>query len=294
MSRSSRNQKRQIQTNPAWAEDVIQRYCNQIGRVARKHNLPLPLFDGPCEIDPRSELGEGVYGVVYETDSLDCVFKLTTDSSEAHFIATAIKLRKERGVDPAGIVDYRAVFALPEKHDGSEIFITWREKAVSVGLPENVAKSDHSMIKFIEAMAAFYEASEGDPNRHDPGAFWLAVEQQENTSEKEYWHWLKERVALANKMIDGKGLLSKSEMANRLFFAYVAAEVMEESGVDGKHVGHALRTYFENGVLISDLHANNVGLVERHGKRKWVLTDCGHCLIIDEMLRDVGIPMLKE
>lgn len=283
---------RKTQTNPPWAENLVHKYCDEIARVARKHDLPLPLFDGPCEIDPRSELGSGIYGVVYLTDDLGCVFKATTDSSEAHFIATAIKLRKERGIDPAGIVDYRAVFALPEKHGGEEIFITWREKAVSVGLPESVAKSDRSMLKFIQAMAAFYEASEGNPP-HDAGAFWLAVEQQQHTSEQAYWNWLKERVALANRMIDGKEGLSKSEMANRLYYAYVAAEEMEKSGPDGRHVGQALRIFQENGLLICDLHANNVGVVERDGKRKWVLTDCGHSLCLSEDLRDIGIPILK-
>ncbi len=287
---------RKTRSNPIWAENLISKYCDEITRVARKRHLPLPLFDGPCEIDPRSELGSGIYGVVYLTDDLGCVFKATTDSSEAHFIATAIKLRKERGIDPAGIVDYRAVFALPEKeeHQGEKIFITWREKAVSVGLPESVAKNDKSMLGFIREMAAFYEASEGDPNKNDPGAFWLAVEQQQSTSEKEYWGWLKERVALANRMIDGREGLSKSEMANRLFYAYIAAEEMEKSGPDGRHVGECLRVFQENGVLISDMHANNVGQVRRDNKTLWCITDAGHCCVLHENLRDVGIPMLKE
>ena len=289
------SRKRKTKVNPQWVQSLIQQYCDQIHYAAKKYNLPLPLLDGQCVIDPRSELGEGSYGVVYETDSFDCVFKATTDSSEAHFIQTAINLRKDKGVDPEGIVDYRAVFALPReaKHDGLEVFVLWREQAVSVGLPETVAKADRSMIKFIEAMAAYYDATEGDPDKNDAGAFWLAVQQQGEVSLTTYWAWLKERVALANRMIDGTEGVSQSEMANRLFRAYVAAEQMEESGPDGRHVGRALLDYFRSGLLICDLHADNVGIVRRKGKEFWCLSDPGHVMALDEKIRDVAIPTLR-
>ncbi len=272
---------RRTQANPQWVESV-----------ADKHNLPLPILDGECEIDPYSELGSGLYGVVYNTDSRDCVFKATTDATEAHFIQSAINLRKDYGVDPEGIVDYRAVFAVGgEKHKGDRIFITWRERALSVGLPESVARSNASMLKFVDAMGEYYAATEGDEG--DPGAFWLAVAQQQRSGQKAYWSWLNERVALANEMIDGRVEPSGSTMATKLFQAHVAAGNIAASGKDGRHIGDSLLEYFASGLLICDLHANNVGVVERDGKRIWVLTDCGHCLATAEDVRDVAIPTLR-
>ncbi len=281
--------RRNVKQNPEWSSVIVHRFCDPLKRAARKHNLPVPILDENCEIESRSELGEGVYGVVWTTESADCVFKLSTDASEAHFIQTAIDLRKKGVADPPGIVDYRAVFMLPAEHDGLDVFAIWREQATHVGLPCEIKKSDKEMYAFATLLDKFYRASDL--------AFALAFSEQKNYPEgiAKYFDWVDERVALANDIIDGKKVEYESTFAKALAKCYSLAIEIEESGESGKYVGNALRTYFEHGMLLCDVHANNVGWVDR-GKCKEIIvvTDPGHAMTLDRSLQDVEIPLLKE
>ncbi len=281
--------RRKVKSNPAWTDAILFDFCDSIKRAAKKHNLPQPILDSDCKIEDRSELGEGVYGVVWTTEAADCAFKLSTDSSEAHFIQTAIDLRRKGIADPAGIVDYRAVFALPVQHDDLDVFAIWREQATHVGLPCEIPKSDKEMISFVNLLDKFYNTSDT--------VFALAfAEQTEYSDMNQYFAWIKERVDLANILIDGGKLPYDSTFAKLLARCYKLAIEIEESGEPGRHIGHALRTYFENGILLCDVHGNNVGTVDRTGRcrESWVLTDPGHALILSKHISDTKIEMLKE
>ncbi len=280
---------RRTKSNPEWADDILHRFCDSIKRAAKKHNLPSPILDSECRIEDRSELGEGVYGVVWSTEASDCAFKLSTDSSEAHFIQTAINLRKKGIADPPGIVDYRAIFSLPVKHDGLNVFAIWREQATHVGLPCKINDSDTEMIDFVSTLEKFYGSSDL--------AFTLAfAEQKERKGDmKGYFDWMEERVRLANQIIDGHKPDAESTFAKLLARCYKLAIKIEESGDAGRNVGNALRVYFEHGILLCDVHGDNVGVVDRSTcTQSWVISDPGHSLILTKSLYDVEIPMLKE
>ncbi len=281
---------RQTKQNPDWSDAILHRFCDPILHVAKKHNLPAPLLNEECKIEDRSELGEGAYGVVWTTEDASVAFKLSTDSTEAHFIQTAINMRKKGIADPAGIVDYRAIFLLPSvKHLGGEVFAIWREQATRVGLPCDVAKSDKEMIDFISLMQKFYSTSDA--------AFALAFAEQRahDGDMNAYFDWIEERVDIANDIIDGKDPKHESPFSKLLAQCYRLAIRIEDSGEPGRHVGEALLTYFENGLLLCDIHGDNLGLLDRGKCRDlWAITDPGHSLLLDRNLVDVDIATLKE
>jgi len=74
------------------------------------------------------EYGCGSYGCVMPTSEPGLVMKLTSDVSEAWFIARA------REIDYiGGIVEYKKIFALPTKHKGRPLFVLWRTEARYIG-----------------------------------------------------------------------------------------------------------------------------------------------------------------
>lgn len=282
---------RQVKSNPvdvAAFSQIVHRFCDPIKRAAKKYDLPLPILDQECEIEKNSSLGQGEYGAVWTTEDSTVAFKLSTDASEAHFIQTAINLRKKGVADPAGIVDYRAVFRLPVKHQGWEVFAIWREQATHVGLPCEIPESDKEMIAFATLLDKFYTATDL--------AFELAFkEQREYDSTDEYFDWIEERVEIANEIIDGVKPRYDSVFSKLLARCYRLAVQIEDSGAAGQDVGEALLTYFEQGILLCDIHSNNVGIVDRGKCREqFVVTDPGHSLILSRLLVDTEIRVLKE
>ncbi len=273
-----------IKSNPEWTDELTEQFCDTIKRCALKHSLPMPDLSRNCRIPDSDFLGEGVYGAVYTTDSPDCVFKLTTDSSEAHFAATAIKLRREKGVDPHGVVDTRAVFAIPAKHDGFDVFLLWREYAEETGLPEKSKSCE--MRRFMDMLTAFYVASDE--------AFRIAFDEQR--SNPDYFKWLHDRVQLSNAILSGKKPKYSSKFSELVVDCYELADELMSAGSKSFYVGEALRMYLENGILLCDVHANNVGLVKRGdcGSTIWCLVDTGHALILKKTLSEISIPILKS
>jgi hypothetical protein len=55
-------------------------------------------------------------------------------------------------------------------------------------------------------------------------------------------------------------------------------------------IGSALRYYLEQGLLLADVHANNVGKVERTSG--WVITDPGHAVPLEQRWAVVNVPGL--
>jgi hypothetical protein len=76
------------------------------------------------------------------------------------------------------------------------------------------------------------------------------------------------------------------------------AEIMEHTA-ESDQIGEALSFYIEHGILLADVHANNVGVVTRppddeyddwHGTN--VITDPGHMVPLDTKWLEVGVPKL--
>lgn len=269
------------------AAAIAKKLCAEIIATAKKHNLPVPDFESECQLG--EVLGCGTYGCALETADDDCVFKLTTDSTEAHFAAVAIKLRQEK-VDPAGMVDLRAVFATGLQYEGYNVFVIWRERAVEVGLGSAIARDFNAcnMDKF-RAMV---------DNLWDTGnkLFQIAVTEQvkRGASTAGYWTWMRERVDVAAALLRGETVTGNSQFAYLLAKCAAISQEIERASGESRAVGHALVSYLENGIVLTDIHQDNIGVVERKAKcPKWVVVDPGHALVVKEEYSRITIPLLK-
>lgn len=114
-------------------QKVYKKNCAGFREFAKTANLPFPTFsEDSCQL--LSEYGCGHYGCVYPTSNPDTVFKLTTDVSEAHFIACLKELEAEQNFDFDGLVKYNALVGVPNaKIRGKNVFALWRQEAYFVG-----------------------------------------------------------------------------------------------------------------------------------------------------------------
>jgi hypothetical protein len=85
------------------------------------------------------------------------------------------------------------------------------------------------------------------------------------------------------------GLTGARRIAVALRACDLIAELMQNT--DGCDlIGSALRYYLGEGILLADVHANNVGKVARTSG--WVITDPGHAVGLEERWRNVSVPEL--
>ncbi len=276
---------RRTRSNPAWSDQIAHKNCDAIQAACKEFKLPEPILTEKCKIE--GELGFGEYGAVYSTVDPSVVVKITSDESEAHMIALAISMREVDGIDPKGLVRYDAIFALPNKRDGSQTYILWRESAKSIGL--FASESSSCEIKdFEDHLIQYY--------KHADEAFFMSAAAAKNMDVEEYWAWMKSVVDAANSILDGKTRdipFVVPKFSRYLAKAYAACEKMEEN-TKSFWVGECLRTLMKAGLLVGDAHLNNVGVVERGrcGGSLYVLTDPGHTAPLRRKLSQVEIPMI--
>lgn len=254
--------------NPPWSNRVVERFCSQIKKAVEKHDLPLPIIDEHCII--QSELGAGEYGAVVSTNKSDCVLKITSDETEAHFVATIMGWKKKF----PGLVKYTAAFAVPATHKGNNVFLIWREKVEKVGLPETFSAEQKDLYAFTKSLIRAYKESDA--------AFRIATRELDIRQDESYWDWLDERV----EMFD-RGSPTRPLAARLLSFRAECAKMAETKS--GELVGNAMGQLLHDGIILCDIHANNVGLCDRG----WVITDPGHALVLKRSLVDVNLPLLK-
>ncbi len=305
-------------SNPGWDRKIFEKYCGRLTQFTERYKLPMPAVEREgrlipgCDLDP--ELGVGHYGVVYATEEKGIVFKTTTDETEAYFVAEAIKLRETGKADPDGIVKYYAIRALPEKHKGRNVYILWREEAVSVGLPVYPGATGYdrrSMTEFQRFLMAFKNCA------HEAKA--IAQKKRKDLSEG-YWDWVKRRLSddILNKMSDqyseiehvreydpygvklSTNLMRRYKGQPDLRFSWLV-ECCEQLAYElinanqyATLIGGALKEYLEAGLLLADVHANNVGEVERDGYTGtiFVITDPGHVIGFRKSLFQIGVEIL--
>ncbi len=299
--------------NPPWVTKVVHNHCDAIRAEAERLSLPMPKIEGKCKII--GELGSGHYGTVYQTDTPGIVFKVSSDETEAHFVATAIKLREAKHVDPEGIVEYFAIRALPEKYRGRNVFILWREEAVSVGIDYNVYAKDYESVskrKFIQLLMRFKYCS------HE--AKIIADNIVKKGDAESYWSWIQSSTQEAtlermseeyNELAFGeKSRPQDDSFVNILINRYkgdpkrrfswlvecchqISMEMINENQYSYL-VGGALGDYLEAGLLLADVHGNNVGVVDRPDhSNAVVITDPGHLCVLKRSLSSPEVKVLR-
>jgi hypothetical protein len=243
------------------------------------------------------EFGCGHYGCVMPTNTDGLVFKITTDVSEAAFVARALTL------DPTtGIVEYKKILSTDLQHRGRPMFVLWRSEAFSVGdwqySMTHLDDSNKQYVLRVEREANnllrnfldwgrivrqymyphFRDLQKNyGPERDDPPH--VRVEQEKQLLEERQklltraWAAY-ERMEPVTEYRQGfstyvKGL-DRVGMALRTCL-YTAQEMSGNPSL--YRVGEALQHYLEEGILLADVHGKNIGL---DAEDEAVISDPGH------------------
>lgn len=250
---------------------------------------------------PRKRLvdvfGCGHYGCVMPTHQAGVVCKVSSDPSEAEFVKWAVRL----GDWPTGIVRYHAIVELPGAFKGRPVSVIWREEAIDVGAatPIRDPGAARDFAQYHEAYrnaASFVRAASTKPT-------WPARLAQARSELALRWAWSQvvweDGLFPRNLPSDHPG--RRQDLAGRPYFMRYAtahrlaaalhicrnAFQMMANTNHATEVGAALDFYLEHGVLLADVHLNNIGTVVRdegYGpERIVVITDPGHAVFVGEV-----------
>jgi hypothetical protein len=262
--------------NPAWVDDALELNWESMKNAVGQRWMPVAHggaaaahasgFEGMVY----REYGSGNYGTVFPTRDPGVVLKITRDATEANLVAyTVDNVRRElRGRMPEGLVRYYRIMQL--KTNVVPIYAIWREAALSTG---------REALKQLEQM-------------HDHG---LPCNESGIVPE-----WLHEYRIRADYIRKYQGspteLYERSEYWKRWTGAVFRVPEGQEAafalaGLPGiietiskipclKAVGQTFSFYLKRGVVLADVHINNVGLVKRARKTLLVITDPGHAVFL--------------
>lgn len=276
---------RRTRSNPDWSDAIAKKNCAAIQKACKDFDLPPPLLDDGCRIE--GELGAGLYGAVYKTESKDVVFKISSDPSEAHLIAILIALRQKGEYDSTGIVRFDAIFALNERYIDNSTFVIWREAAQSTEL--RVFDSSTCEIKeFAKNIIAYKSVADE--------VFSIALSAAKSMPLNDYWAWMKDGVDAANEILDGNKMdipLIVPKFIRYLAKSYELADKMERN-TKSFFVGNALKTLLRSGLLIGDTHVGNIGVVSmgKCGQGVFKIFDVGHACVLRKKYSEIEIPVL--
>lgn len=272
------------QPNPPWANRVI------------KDNWDTLVANVPAELLPtrqqlaKAELGAGHYGVVYETLSQDVVLKITTDITEAKFVAKAIDLAKKDDW-PVGIVKYHGIVPLVGNHRKRPVFALWRESADDVG---ELCGYGH----LAYGRPRNWEDKDMNETYHELNRFrkWAdllrnsvkRLAEKQGKTHAEVLGYLSKQVppyldSLGN---DPKHFFAppwlKGEKAAITYYDLCRQQllIMENTNAILQPMATAMSYYFDENILLADVHCNNTGRVIRkdYGDTVIAITDPGHAI----------------
>lgn len=302
-----------MEPNPPWVDRVLNKHFDALVDKVGIDMMPHPdaLTVGKTKQRYGSaELGCGHYGCVFETAAPGWVFKITSDPTEAQFITSAMSLPP--GDMPEGIVRYKGVWSLGEWYKNRPVYALVREEAEYVGgLTTEVsiyrsrndqedrqtalkAKSVLAHLSWFKEWAAL--ARKKIQVATDMSRMLAAVKSHEEWAfDKVDWSRIVELIPKEYRPTSSIPPYIKGPQAAAYAIraARIVAEDMENEDV-GYLVGGALGYYLDQGILLADVHGNNVGQVEREDYTKpiWVITDPGHAVALEERWLDVRVPEL--
>jgi hypothetical protein len=275
------------------------------------------------------ELGCGHYGCVLQlTDAPDIVLKLTTDVSEVAFIEAALSLE----YFPPGIVEYFEVLRVDMTYRKRPIYAVWRQEAESVGIPrifemgfKNLVGDPNEGIEveWRDTPIFHHEYREMQQMINELMAFkWCAkhvrkvlknaanpLRTLQEARKLEGWAWKRRTVDFS--LSDGvysptnlEGFMRHLKGPYRLAASLLAceniAQFMHTSSRFGSTIGDAFEFYLDKGILLADVHTNNVGVIEyrdEYADRRsttWAITDPGHAVFLTTKYGENNFPFPKR
>jgi hypothetical protein len=315
-----------LASNPPWVSRVLRSNWNDLVAVVGVDAMPRPAMPGSVGdgFEPE-EYGTGHYGTVMPTNTPGVVCKVTSDPAEAIFVACALSL----GRFPDGIVHYERIVAVEESHKRRPVFVLWRQEANDVGFLADLpgqrpwqrgdgertsrGSQDWELREAREAAALIDNTRTAaglarDALKRSPGlyekskkleswAYDLAGEHVDLMDKEAPFRWDRLQVvkSVANAISRQRG---PHRVALALRFFEMGAEMMEHNSPTLTYVGRALDFYLENGLLLADVHLNNIGKIvvgmDDDVEEHVAITDPGHAVLLDERYASVSIPTARE
>jgi hypothetical protein len=228
------------------------------------------------------EYGCGHYGCVLPTHEPGLVIKLTSDISEARFVARAMELEPT-----PGIVEYKKIFGLETSHKGRPLFVLWRTEASSVGKwdfirthgADVVPGSDQAAwVKHVEREASqqlggFLSWAKAAQGYLKPKLISSVADRQKLLTRT--WQLYEHSEPAPNLPLSVSARLKGMDRVGMVLRTclYIAQEMTSNESL--YKVGEALQHYLEEGILLADVHGNNIGL---DADNIPIITDPGHAV----------------
>lgn len=262
-------------SNPPWADSILKAAYPAIQAAAPKSALPIPeeridQSSGRKKIGWR-EYGTGHYGTVYPTNSPGLVMKLTSDPTEAAFVAAYLSLPARNRSN--GIVNYHAVYRVPGVLKSKRpVFVIWRDEAVHVG---------------IDALERWVHSSNNVPYHERSLRHVAKYLNDAKTAANKIRTLLKKSVTTAS------GARRRELLIERFTDEFTMATSEMQNEPLGNYVGEAMSMLLDQGLLLADVHTGNIGMptgdVEEQIGETCIITDPGHAVALDDRFAGVTI-----
>lgn len=264
------------------------------------------------------EYGCGHYGCVMPTNTPGLVMKLTTDRTEAAFVAAYLSM--PRNQRPVGVIPYHRLLAIRwESRLNRPVFALWRDEAQHLGAEgirawinakprkderdyyhNSLRKVMHLIGNCLDAGRSVRGIAERASKRvkdrivTKPDGGWEVVREKTNLKA-----FMAEAVGLMDTAWEGGGPHQGRNLALRAaWFLTVFKQNADEMQGEpmGSALGRGLGESFDAGLLLCDVHLNNIGmptgeLANEIGMTP-IITDPGHALALDDRYSGVQIEEL--
>jgi len=279
-----------------WIDRLFQQFVERITRV-NPDAAPLLMPTKKLRV---MEYGCGHYGCALPTTDPEVVIKITTDPTEAAFAVIARKL----GDQPEGVVRYHHAYAVDFKLRGKPAFVLWRQTAYRVSALEvfNAGRDSYQREK-LQALIDNLTQYRGIAIQVRGVMVALAATTLRATTRWSYLAQVEARAEEAEELIETIEESSRLEHIPRGTLRTAAEfrvlRLLEEemSNTAGSDlIGDALAYYRERGLLLADVHANNVGHRAETDSPLGgiIITDPGHAVALVEKWASVEIPDLPQ
>jgi len=282
-----------------WVDKALAKVLDRIESEVSPEWAPVPILNAPRGRKSFEEYGCGHYGCVMPTRTPGVVLKVTSDPSEAWFVAHVLRGQQD---ETEGLVRYFDVRTLPaEERRGRPVYAIWRSEAHEIG---RLRRHAHT--------SSFTVDPKDDALSDGVRRLWtieaagraLRARYQRAKSPEEWFAALAEAADYEDQAVranydsmgvyDGRLELARGPL--RLALALTGFRIYSEqlSQEDGLYrVGDALHTYFERGFVLADVHRNNIGKpLDDDGWNAWIITDPGHAVPLRPDLLRVEIKEL--
>ncbi len=249
------------------------------------------------------EYGCGHYGCVMPTKTAGVVIKVTTDAAEAAFVAAYLSLKPS--ARPAGIVPYHRIIAIrSESHLKRPVFVLWRDEAQFVGKIDEWITSGARDFEKAYYRRSFHKIKVLVGNCLDAGRLvrQLTLKKpelvrlgQEFLEERRGEELLDPEMVYRGPLPTRSALKGPRGVATAMWAFQLSAGEMQSEPM-GAYIGQALQESFDAGLLLADVHLNNIGmptgpLADEIGMTP-IVTDPGHAIALDDRYNGVRIEEL--